>query len=334
MSVQRIFGLIIFLIGLTILILSLIGAFYAGGFVDNLSQGVANSLTLASQSLDAAKDTLALARDSVSAANDGLGATAATLGSASRSLTDSRAMIDNISVVTTQEVPEGIEGIQTALPNIIEVAGIIDRTLVTLSSVGIDRTIPLPFGGSIPLQFDLGIDYNPDMAFDASLREFESSLDGLPESLRGLQDDLQTTNDNLMTLSTDFQSTADNLTTLNTQIDGILPLLDQYTALVDELQGTIAQVEDSLASRMNTLKAGLIALLIGLGLTQLASIYLGWELLSGQREPWRREPLVVATAPTTASWPLTNEPPTFGEPLTETHALGYEPGIDEEHGRS
>jgi hypothetical protein len=324
MIVRRIFGFIIFLIGMTVLILSLLGAFYAGRLVDSLTGGVTNSLMLATQSLDTAGDTLALARDSISAARDGLGATAATLSSTSQSLTDSQTMIDNISGVITQEVPEGIEGVQTALPNIIQVAGIIDRTLVTLSSVGIDRTIPLPFGGSFPLRFDLGIDYEPEVPFDESLRQFETSLVGLPESLRGLEDDLRLTNDNLATLAADFQTTGNNLAALDGQIEALLPLLDQYTVLVGDLQATIAGIESNLAGRMNVLRIGLIGLLIGLGLTQLASIYLGWELMSGLREPVRYETLAVAPPAPAVPWPLTGEPPTYVETRTETR-MAYEP---------
>lgn len=333
MIIRRIFGLIIFLIGMTVLIVSLLGAFYAGRFVDSLTGGVTNSLALATQSLDTAGDTLALARGSIGATRDSLGATAATLTGASQSLTDSQTMIDNISGVITQEVPEGLEGVQTALPNIIQVAGIIDRTLVTLSSVGIDRTIPLPFGGSIPLQFDLGIDYEPDVPFDESLRQFESSLVGLPESLRGLEGDLRTTNDNLATLAADFGTTGDNLAALDGQIEALLPLLDQYALLVDDLQATLAGIESDLAGRMNVLKIGLIGLLIGLGLTQLASIYLGWELLSGQREPVRFENRVVAPPAQPGPWPLPGEPPTYVAPLAEAPpaSISYTPGIEEDN---
>jgi hypothetical protein len=219
------------------------------------------------------------------------------------------------------------------LPNIIQVAGIIDRTLVTLSSVGIDRTIPLPFGGSFPLRFDLGIDYDPEVPFDESLRQFETSLVGLPESLRGLEDDLSTTNENLATLAADFQTTGNNLAALDGQIEALLPLLDQYTVLVEDLQATIAGIESNLAGRMNVLRIGLIGLLIGLGLTQLASIYLGWELMSGEREPARYDNVVVVPPTPAVAWPLTNEPPAYVDPRTETR-VAYEPGIKEDDGRS
>jgi hypothetical protein len=333
MIMRRIFGILLFIIGLTILILSVAGVFYVGDAIDNLTSGITSSLTLAAQSLDAARDTLVLARDSVGDVQSGLDATTGALARTSQTLADSGGMIDNVSAVTTQEVPEAIEGIQAALPNLIQVASIIDRTLVTLSNVGIDREIPLPFGGSIPLQFDLGIDYDPEVSFDESLRVFESSLVGLPESLRGLEDDLQQTNDNLVALSGDLQATSDNLATVNGRIGEIVPLLEQYTALVDQLATTLAGAESAIASQLNLLKLGLTGLLLAIGLTQLASIYLGWELMSGQREPARYGPLLVAPE-SQAAWPLTSDPPTYGEPAAGTQAIGYAPLKDEDDRRS
>ena len=297
MFLRRIIGLIMLLTGLVILALSLAGAYYAGDVIGSLSDGLANSLRLASQSLDSARDTLALARDTLDDVNGGLGTAVTATANAGRTLNDSRPLLDNVTAVTTQEVPEAVEGIQAALPNMIEVASVIDRTLTTLSSVGIDRTIPLPFGGSIPLQFDLGIDYDPETSFDDSLRVFEASLTGLPESLRGLEDDLQATNANLATLATDLQSTSDNLTLINTRMGEIAPLMDQYTALVDELSRTVTQVEADLGDRLSLLRTGIIALLIAVGLSQLASIYLGWELLTGRRLQPDAPVLLTAAAP-------------------------------------
>lgn len=315
---RRILGLIMLLTGLTILAFALVGAYYAGDVIGKAADGVSSSLALAMESLDAAADTLELSRNSIGDAVTGLDTVVQATASASRTLNDSRPLIDNVSAVTTQEVPEAVEGMQAALPNMIEVASVIDRTLVTLSSVGIDREIPLPFGGSIPLRFDLGIDYNPAVPFDESLRVFEDSLDGLPESLRGLEDDLQATNASLATLSGDLQSTSDNLATINDRIDDIGPLLDQYTSLVEQVGGTVEQVESQLDSYLSVARLASTALLIALGLTQLAPIYLGWELLSGRRD--RVEATYIAP-------PQSALPPTFIRPADEATFTGDEAAV-------
>lgn len=271
--------------GLAILGLSLYGAFYVRDAVAALNANIRTSLDLATQSLAAARDTLAVAETTFTNLSGGLDTAITATASAAGTMNDSRPLIDNVSGVVTEEVPEALEGVQAALPNVIQVADVIDRTLTTLSSVGIDRQIPLPFGGSIPLRFDLGIDYNPDVPFDASLLEFQASLEGLPESLRSLEDDLAATTDNLSALSGDLQAASDNLATISDGIDEVLPLLDEYAALVDRLSATVAQVDGEIDNQLNTLRLGVMAVLLFLGLSQLAPIYLGWELVTGRRDP-------------------------------------------------
>ncbi|HNS38761.1 MAG TPA: hypothetical protein PKJ56_00770 [Promineifilum sp.] len=289
MFMRRILGLIMLLTGLTILVLALIGAYYAGDTIGKVAEGLSSNLTLAVDSLDTAADTLELSRNSLGDVVTGLDTIVAATANASRTLNDSRPLIDNVAIVTSQEVPETIEGMQAALPNLIEVASVVDATLTTLSSIGIDQDIPLPFGGSIPLRFDLGINYNPTTSFDESLRTFEGSLEGLPESLRGLEDELQATNASLATMSNDLQATSDNLSTINAWIADTGPLLDQYIGLIDRLRETLKQAGDRLDNSLRLVRFGSVALLVTIGLTQLAPIYLGWELLTGRRDPVKYE---------------------------------------------
>ncbi len=288
MIIRRLLGLIILLTALVILGGSLYAAYFVGDALADLGAGIRDNLAVASQSLATARNTLVLSRDTFSDVNGGLGTAVAATANASRTIGDSRPLIDNVSVVVSQEVPEAVEGIQNALPNMIEVGGVIDGTLRTLSSIGIDRTINLPFGGSIPLQFDLGIDYAPAVPFDTTLRGFQASLDGLPESLRGLETDLQTTSGNLGTLATDLQAASDNLAVINNRVGEVLPLIDQYLSLADQLSATIGRVDADIDRQLETLRLGSIGLLVLLALSQLAPLYLGWELLAGRRDAARR----------------------------------------------
>ncbi|MBP6787996.1 MAG: hypothetical protein KA170_10450 [Candidatus Promineofilum sp.] len=296
MVIRRILGLIILLTALVIFGAGLYAAYTVGDALAEVGAGIRDNLALASQSLDTARNTLALSRDTFSDVNGGLGSAIAATANASLTVRDSRPLIDNVGVVVTQEVPEAVEGIQNALPNMIEVAGGIDSTLRTLSSIGIDRTINLPFGGSIPLQFDLGIDYAPAVPFDNTLRGFQASLDGLPESMRGLETDLQTTSANLDALATDLQAASDNLAIINSRVGEVLPLVDQYLALADQAGAAIDRVDANIDAQLDVLRLGAVAVLVLLALSQLAPLYLGWELLTGRRDPTRRVPITKGTA--------------------------------------
>lgn len=283
MIFRRILGLLMLLTALAILAFTIAGGVYVGGALARLGDSLQANLTLVSDSLATARETLVLSRDTFGDVNGGLGTAIDATASASRTVAESQPLIENITTVVTQEVPEAVEGIQGALPNMIQVAGVIDQTLRTLSSVGIDRTIPLPFGGSIPLKFDLGIDYSPVSSFDSSLRGFQTSLNGLPESLRGLESDLQTTSANLATLSTDLQATSDNLATINDRVGAVVPIIDQYLTLIDDLNTTVSRVSADIDRQLETLRLGAMVGLLFLALSQLAPLYLGWELLSGRR---------------------------------------------------
>lgn len=312
MIIRRILGLIIILTAITLLAVSIAGAYFIGDALENMANGIVQTLEVASHSLETARGTLALARNSISEMDGGLQTAIDATAGAAQTLSDSRPLLDNVANVTTQEVPEAIEGMQTALPSMIEVASVIDRTLTTLSSVGIDRDIPLPFGGSIPLRFDLGIDYNPSTSFDESLRVFESSLTGLPESLRGLEDDLATTNSNLESLSANLLATSENLETINTRFGDLVPLLDQYSLLIDEVSTLTAQAQNQIGDRLDLIKWGVIALLVAIGLSQLAPLYLGWELLTGRRDPrpgFGKEVYPAAETVVVTSAPLSEPPP-------------------------
>jgi len=312
MIIRRILGLIILLTALVIAAGSIYAAVVVGDALANLGSSIRDNLALASESLATARNTLELSRDTFDDVNGGLGTAVQATANASRTIGDSQPMIDNVAVVTTQEVPEAVEGIQAALPNMIEVAGVIDTTLRTLSTIGIDRTINLPFGGSIPLQFDLGIDYAPATAFDDSLRGFQASLEGLPESMRGLEGDLQQTSANLGALATDLQAASDNLAVINSRVDEVLPLLDQYLALADQLSVTVARVDADIDRQMEMLRLGAIGVLSLLALSQLAPLVLGWELLAGRRGPARPVEVIRETviAPAPAA------PPAGPAPLT------------------
>jgi hypothetical protein len=216
-----------------------------------------------------------------------------TTDSVAQTMADTRPLIANVSTVATQQVPDSLQAIQDALPAVIEVAGVIDRTLLGLSNFGFEQNlaVPVPLAGeiAIPLNFDLGIDYEPEIAFDEALGTLETSIEGVPDSLRTLQTDLDVANQNLDILSTNISTVADSLTGINQNIAALNPILDQYIGIIDQINNTLTNTLAQLQAQLNTIGLALAALFLFLGLTQLAPIYLGFELLTGQRDPdrWR-----------------------------------------------
>lgn len=282
--IRRILGAIMMIVAIAIIVASIYGAFQVGDAIAGVTTSIDNTLRFTSDSLSTANETVTLTQDTIRQVGTGLNTASTATSNLSGAIGDSVPFLASISTLATQDLPNNLEAIQAALPNIIEVAGVIDQTLTTLSGIGFDRTIDLPFGQSIPLQWDLGIDYDPEQPFDEAIGSFETTLTGLPESLRDLDEDLTTTTDNLGVLSDNLLTISDDLDTINQSVAALVPLLDQYTVLITGLQTSITDAQQRIPAQLNTLRLGVIVGLVLLALSQLAGLYLGWELLSGHRE--------------------------------------------------
>ena len=120
-------------------------------------------------------DSLLLTRDAladVEAAMTRVEGTAVNVGTA---LDSTEPILTEMRVITTQDLPNSLTTIEDAIPDAVQAAEAIDTTLVTLNRFEINTSI-LGF----PIQYDLGIDYNPTVPFDVSVQEIGRSLDGLP----------------------------------------------------------------------------------------------------------------------------------------------------------
>lgn len=309
MVARRIIGAIMLLTALAILVVSLLGAIYVGDAIRNLTTGIQSTLALTSDGLATARGSILLAQGTITDVGAALDTAVTTTSNLSTTVLETKPLLENVRTVTTQEVPENLESIQTALPSIIQVASVIDTTLTRLANFGIDQQLQLPLGVTVPLQFDLGIDYNPAVPFADSMRQLQTSLDGLPESLRALEGDLTTTVDNVGVLSDDLTATSTSLSAVNDRIAELAPMMDEYVRLIDDLTTTMADVQERVEGQLDMIATGATVLFVLLGLSQLAPLYLGFELLAGQRDPVNRVTADVAVIQAPAVT-VTDEPVT------------------------
>ena len=148
-------------------------------------------------------ETLVLIKSSIADVNAVVTTAETTADNLAQSVSDTRPLLNQIGVVASEQVPDNLETIQEAFPGLEQVAGVIDRTLVTLNSFRIDEEI---FGFNF--QYDLGIDYEPEIPFDQSVRDLSEGLEGIPESLRAMDAYITITSENLETISQDIQTLA------------------------------------------------------------------------------------------------------------------------------
>jgi methyl-accepting chemotaxis protein len=280
--VRRILGLFILLIGVAGVAIAIVGLRMTHQLLDSVGTQVDSGLQLTSESLDNVNATLLLAKDTVADVAVSMNTIQTTTLDLAQTLEETRPLIEQSTLVATEQVPDSIEAVQEAIPALTDVAGTIDSTLATLSRFRIDREI-LGF----QFNYDLGINYDPEVPFDDAVIGIGSSLEGLPESLRALAVYLEVANDNLQNISDDIYLLSEDLDRLNANITELDPILDEYIRLVTELNDTLRGLRQQISEQIEIARNVATIAFIWLGLTQLMPLYFGYELLSGKRDPDR-----------------------------------------------
>ncbi len=279
--IRKFIGIIIILISLVGVALSIGGTMKAPAILDDIAAGLDDTLALTVKSLDTVQDSLLLAKETVDEANKGLDSVTVLAGDLGTTIEETRPLLDEVTAVTSEDVPDSIRTMQAAIPNMAEAAAVIDSALVTLSKFKIDEKI-LGF----ELKYDLGIDYDPSIPFDETVYELGSSMDGLPERLESLTSELAVADTNLAAISGDMETIAGDLEGINGRIAEIPALIDEYISLITELSDAIRQSRTRIQATFDTIKLGVTIVLVWLGLMQLAPLYLGLEMLTGKREQY------------------------------------------------
>ena len=279
---RRILGVVILLVGIIGLVVAYQGMVVVNQLLDNVAVEVDNGLRLTSESLDNVNATLLVAKDTVEDVNLTMGTVQTMTTNLAQTMNETGPLLEQSTIVATEQVPESIEAVQEAIPALVDVAGTIDSTLTTLSRFKIEREI-LGF----ELNYDLGINYDPEVRFDAAVVGIGDSMEGLPESLRALAVYLNIANENLDTISTDLLALTNDLERLNDDIGQLDPILDEYIRIVTELNDSLRGLRGQINEQVESAKNVVTIAFIWLGLTQIVPLYLGYELVSGQRDPDR-----------------------------------------------
>ncbi len=274
---KRLLGIIMMVIGLVGVAVSILGGMGTRQVVDDIAAGIDNSLALVSASLDTINDTFLLTRQLVGQATETLDTVNESATNLSQTINQTRPLIDQVGDISAGTVPDGIESVQAAIPNIAEVAATIDTTMRLLSDFQVNQRIL-----GVPIRFDLGIQYDPSVPFDETILAMGDSLEGLPAQLRSLRIYLNVTNNNLQTISDDVRQIAGDLKTINKSVAEVQPLLDDYITIVTEVNDNIRVSRANLTDQFEDIKTGLLVFFIWLGLAQAAPLYLGFELLRGK----------------------------------------------------
>ncbi len=277
---RRLLGIVMLVIGLAGVVLSIAGANAGRRLIADMGVTLDSNLQLTVQSLETINNTLVLTRGTIRQLGESLETMEATANNVGASLSDTQPMLRQIAVITSNDVAAGLETFESSLPDLIEVADTIDETLTALSRFRIDRTIL-----GIPLRYDLGINYDPEVPFSQSVEEIGASIDGLPEQLRELEGYFEVADDNLGAISANMTEIASDLAAVNDSVDDLGPLLDEFMVTTTEFGDSTRQMRATYRQQLQTFQTIWTVVMVWLALTQVAPLYLGYELVTGRRVP-------------------------------------------------
>lgn len=275
---RRFLGIIMLVIGLAGIVLSITGAIVGRRLIDAMGDNLDANLRLTVQSVDTIGASLLLTRRTVGQIAAGLDTMEDTADNVAASLDETQPLVDQISGVLSDDVAGGLETFQESLPEMVEVATSIDETLTTLSRFRIDRTIL-----GVPLRYDLGVDYDPEVPFAETVEKLGASIEGLPGELRVLEGYLDGANENLGAMSGNVRQIGDDIAAVDESVDELEPLLDDFIATLTEFGDSTRQSRTTLAGQIETFQTVWLIVMVWLALAQVAPLFLGYELVRGLR---------------------------------------------------
>lgn len=254
-------GRIMFAIGAAGAVVSLVAIVVGLRFLSQLETALEASLDVSVRSLTALDSSVALAQDTVVRIEDVLVQTAATSDDVAGAIADASAALEGVADLSEEEIAGSLAAVERSLPALIDVAGVIDRTLGALNR--------LPFGP----------DYDPAEPFDDSLRAVQQEIDGLPEGLRDQaalirtgQASLRDVGDGIGEMSRDLSEMTAALRTAGT-------LLGEYASTTEEARRLVTDSDTTLSRQLTAARW----LVFGMGLIvflgQAVPLGVGWFLL-------------------------------------------------------
>lgn len=210
--------------------------------IGRVGSAAEDSLSVTSDALVAVAETVDVAASSIGTVRSSLGSVAAAADELAVTVEASTDVLDEVSDLTANEIPESLEAFQDSLPALISVGGAIDRTLRALSF--------------------FGVDYDPERPFDEALAALGTSLEGVPERLREQSVNLTTATEGIEGVIANTEEIARSIGALEQDIVLTEELLGEYRVTTGQAARLVADARSDL--RVGVLISQVFVMLFGL----------------------------------------------------------------------
>jgi hypothetical protein len=246
-------------IGTIGVVVTLVATVVGMRLIGSLDRALTDSVGVAAEAIDALGATVELAGETTTRLTVTLRRTATTTRDLSAALSDAEGVLRATADISEEQVAGSVAGVEDALPALVQVSAVIDRTLSALSAI--------PFGP----------DYDPEEPLDTSLRTVQAELDGLPEALREQAELIRDAGRDLRTARVGTAAIADDLDGLVSTLERSTDLIAQYEATAGEARELVAA--EDLSGQLVAARVLLLILGVTVALGQLLPLGAGWLLL-------------------------------------------------------
>ena len=214
--------------GIVALVGSIVGLVLGLFMVNNLSDYLTQSVAVSESALGAVEETLGVLESVSVEVDEGIGAAAASIAAASDAVLTASGELDDVANFLDGELQASIETLLDTMPAAIQTAGVIDGTLNALSF--------------------LGVNYDPEQPFDASLMAAQDALEAIPPQLTAQAEAIRGLVPVSEQFAEDAAATAEAFDALRVELESSQTLIDSYRATLDEAQSVVESTASSLTA--------------------------------------------------------------------------------------
>ncbi|RRR72278.1 MAG: hypothetical protein EI684_10295 [Candidatus Viridilinea halotolerans] len=258
-TLARLIGIILLATAALGLLLSGVGLWATWSWGRQAEMLILRELVLLDETLSASNEGLDVAKVALDDTNATLHTLSQTFVAVSRTVTETRPIMQTLATVTSQDLPQTINATRQTLASAQETAQMVDGVLGALSI--------------------FGVRYNPDQTLGVAIGEVSRSLASLPGSLNEVAQGLQQANRNLATVANDLNSVNTGLQSIAFSVDELTAVVARYQLVVNALQAEVGALQADLPIGFMRIRWALSLLMIWLALAQLVLITRGRELL-------------------------------------------------------
>jgi ABC-type transporter Mla subunit MlaD len=267
-TAQRVIGILLIVVGIMGIALVILGAIFGARAVGQLAADVRAALPQVVETLDTVQATLVQVKTTLGTLTEGLVTLSGTLANTSQVIEATGALAEQVTQMVGQNVPDRIDEVQSVLVDVGSAAETIDSALSALNK--------LSFGL-------VDINIADDVPLAKPVSELGTSLNNLSRDVQSVESSLSSFAQAAEPLGQDLKTVARDLATLSADLEGFAPLIDSYIATVDSVREDVAQAGTEIDRLERTLKTVMWIGALWIGLLHITPLYLGWELVSGQR---------------------------------------------------